>query len=781
MSAPTGLALLKRRPRPTAVRCVAAAGALLICLALFLVGLMPGSAATAFAGERGQSGDTSAQSADPNLPEPEVTNLTPQALTSGSNLSINVAIPAGQEGFVPGVRTLVEVFLQPIPLDGAAEVDSFLAGEDFPGWRLNYQLTELETRPDGGTGLRVTLPPENLPLLDADTAGLRGITVRLHPGYVLHSPDNPEPTDVRSLLFLEPPHEDEDEDEAHRLPVSVLAASEGTSPLDAAGVQRLTRLAGVPGVSLGLSATDMPAGAESGALPTDSEPQSAEQPQSSQDAAAVPAAWAALLAQPTEIVAVPPANADLGLLAESGQPALMELAQAGRLTTAQLEAAAARRGGKPRAKLVTGVSSTDPTTLTAGALSGISSDTVLLTEPLSPATAAAQPADSAAEDPNTGGRGVGSGAANPATGQYEIGSYGPDADDPGYTSSEYGDSNAPQVHVTDDGNLLVDPWLEAAALLDTEPGTTGQELITQQRLRAASWQASKESADATQGTPFGPQGRLVTTSLPGDSGAMAGESLILRSRALLGNDWVEPVSFTGLLQSGSSTRSHVTLPEAQPSPATLAANSSALAPLTDISSRATALLAATDEADRDAVEADLWPTLHPYTAGLAPAQRAKRVPAAVSALEAASSSVRVLPMSTVNVVNRAAKFPATLVNQADYPLTVDVFISSSHPRLQSGEPVSVTLPAQGRSDVHIPINAVGSGDTDVHVVVSAGGAELTKSTAVPVRVRADWEDTGTIVVSVAVVALFGFGLLRTVRRNQAQAVAAAKQEHAGEN
>ena len=87
------------------------------------------------------------------------------------------------------------------------------------------------------------------------------------------------------------------------------------------------------------------------------------------------------------------------------------------------------------------------------------------------------------------------------------------------------------------------------------------------------------------------------------------------------------------------------------------------------------------------------------------------------------------------------------------------------PRLVAESDVEVTIAARSTERVAVPVRAVANGDTEVVVTVRApDGALLGEPVEVEVRVRADWETRGMLVVGAVLAGVLVVGLVRTIRR-----------------
>lgn len=185
-----------------------------------------------------------------------------------------------------------------------------------------------------------------------------------------------------------------------------------------------------------------------------------------------------------------------------------------------------------------------------------------------------------------------------------------------------------------------------------------------------------------------------------------------------------------------------------------------------------------DEARRVAqVAADPDALLEPYLSTLAAAssvalrgESASRAALLTSAEEQGRSiatGLTVVEGSTVNLIAASGDLPVTLRNDLGQPVTVGVMLRPSDPRLKAEPSEQVTIEPGTTASVTVPVTAIGSGNVDVDVqVLAVDGAVVAAPAQFTVRVRADWESTGTAVVGVALLVLLVAGITRTVRRGR---------------
>lgn len=118
----------------------------------------------------------------------------------------------------------------------------------------------------------------------------------------------------------------------------------------------------------------------------------------------------------------------------------------------------------------------------------------------------------------------------------------------------------------------------------------------------------------------------------------------------------------------------------------------------------------------------------------------------------------------MTVVGAEASVPVTVSNDLDRPVEVVVAGRSGSPRLRVLDDVAASVPAGARTQVLVPVEAVGEGDAVLTLQLSApGGADLGEPVSVPVRVRLEWAAWGTAGVAAAGGVVLVAGLVRSVR------------------
>jgi hypothetical protein len=129
------------------------------------------------------------------------------------------------------------------------------------------------------------------------------------------------------------------------------------------------------------------------------------------------------------------------------------------------------------------------------------------------------------------------------------------------------------------------------------------------------------------------------------------------------------------------------------------------------------------------------------------------------------NGVQVVQGSAVTVISSQVNLPVTLRNDLKEAATVVVSLRSKSLRVRPGSPKTVEVPAGSQQQLVLPVRALASGDTQLSVVLrTREGQPVGAPATLSVRVRADWEGRGVLVVAVLVGLVLVAGLVRTARR-----------------
>ena len=140
-----------------------------------------------------------------------------------------------------------------------------------------------------------------------------------------------------------------------------------------------------------------------------------------------------------------------------------------------------------------------------------------------------------------------------------------------------------------------------------------------------------------------------------------------------------------------------------------------------------------------------------------------------------TSAITVLGSSDFTIISTGSSIPINNIQNAlPQAATIVVALEPDDPRLVAEKSVTVTVPAQSEASVSIPVKAIGSGNVNVTVeILSPDGAVVAQPLTFEVRVRADWENRGTVVVTALLVLLLAGGVWRTIHRGRSDRRASA--------
>jgi hypothetical protein len=131
------------------------------------------------------------------------------------------------------------------------------------------------------------------------------------------------------------------------------------------------------------------------------------------------------------------------------------------------------------------------------------------------------------------------------------------------------------------------------------------------------------------------------------------------------------------------------------------------------------------------------------------------------------SAVSIIPSGLINVASTEAPVPVTVENKLDHPIDVVLAAEPSNGRLEIDGTAHKIIPADARGTVLVPVKArLGNGRVDLSLqLYSQTGVPIGSGSMIPVDVHAQWEGVAAVVLAAMIVALFGFGVARNVRRH----------------
>ncbi|QOR70748.1 hypothetical protein IM660_19635 [Ruania alkalisoli] len=276
-----------------------------------------------------------------------------------------------------------------------------------------------------------------------------------------------------------------------------------------------------------------------------------------------------------------------------------------------------------------------------------------------------------------------------------------------------------------------------------------------------------QSAVIARERPADARGLLVALERDLGSEAAQLDALTATLEAFDQAPWVESANLRSLLGRTDTGEAREPLPERPAGGSHLRTDT--VADLNSAWSQVTAFSQVTEEpaAFRD----DLAPQI---LTGLSaaftrdPSTRSTVVSTALEGAAALSAQIRVGPGSEVLLIAASGELPITIESDLAVAATVAVRLVPEDPRLRAEETVLAHIPPGGATTARLPVTAVANGNVNVSVVILSGidGEVLTEADPFRVRVRADWENTGTAIIAVVLALALAFGIVRTIRKGQ---------------
>ena len=154
--------------------------------------------------------------------------------------------------------------------------------------------------------------------------------------------------------------------------------------------------------------------------------------------------------------------------------------------------------------------------------------------------------------------------------------------------------------------------------------------------------------------------------------------------------------------------------------------------------------------------------------GLSDAQFESAVADHRAATATTLDSVAIQDPAPIQLISANVDLPVWIRNDLPWPVTLDLEVRPSDPRVVIDPYTSVEATAQSNTRVLIPVQSrVASGELQVRFTLwSPSGVAIGDPQSADVTVRAEWENIGLGILGSAIVLLLVFGIVRTVRRRR---------------
>ncbi|WP_254787951.1 DUF6049 family protein [Curtobacterium sp. MMLR14_010] len=145
---------------------------------------------------------------------------------------------------------------------------------------------------------------------------------------------------------------------------------------------------------------------------------------------------------------------------------------------------------------------------------------------------------------------------------------------------------------------------------------------------------------------------------------------------------------------------------------------------------------------------------------------AAAVDARVAKTDKLLSTVGILNGSSILLLGDRSSLPISIRNRSDYPITVFLTVQPSNSFLRiEKNAVKVTVQPDSSSRVTFPVTSVANGKVELTMALTtAAGVRIADPEVVEINVQAQWESLITAAAAIAVILIFGLGIVRNVRR-----------------
>ncbi|MEJ8283800.1 DUF6049 family protein [Curtobacterium citreum] len=144
--------------------------------------------------------------------------------------------------------------------------------------------------------------------------------------------------------------------------------------------------------------------------------------------------------------------------------------------------------------------------------------------------------------------------------------------------------------------------------------------------------------------------------------------------------------------------------------------------------------------------------------------------AAVDARTAAwakqTTEVGIVDSSSLTLLGDRSSLPVSIRNSSDYPVTVHLAVQPSNSALRIvRNDIVVEIQPDSSTRATVPVQSVANGKVELTMSLSSpAGVAVAQPATVELNVQAQWETVITAAAAVALIAIFGFGIFRSIRK-----------------
>ncbi|WP_439693189.1 DUF6049 family protein [Curtobacterium sp. SP.BCo] len=145
---------------------------------------------------------------------------------------------------------------------------------------------------------------------------------------------------------------------------------------------------------------------------------------------------------------------------------------------------------------------------------------------------------------------------------------------------------------------------------------------------------------------------------------------------------------------------------------------------------------------------------------------ASAVDSQVSAWAKARSKVAIVDSSSLTLLGDRSSLPVSIRNESVYPVTVRLSVQPSNSALRIvRNDIEVKVQPESSTRTTVPVQSVANGKVNLALSLSSPtGIKISDTATVELNVQAQWETVITAAAAVALVAIFGFGIFRSIRK-----------------
>uniref|UniRef100_A0A942SY59 Murein biosynthesis integral membrane protein MurJ n=1 Tax=Neobacillus citreus TaxID=2833578 RepID=A0A942SY59_9BACI len=128
--------------------------------------------------------------------------------------------------------------------------------------------------------------------------------------------------------------------------------------------------------------------------------------------------------------------------------------------------------------------------------------------------------------------------------------------------------------------------------------------------------------------------------------------------------------------------------------------------------------------------------------------------------------VEVVHSSSLTLLGDRSSLPVSIRNSSKYPVTVRLSVQPSSSALRVVEnDIEVKIQAESSTRTTVPVQSVANGNVTLTMsLASPTGVAISDPATVSLNVQAQWETVITAIAAVGLVAVFGFGIFRSIRK-----------------